>query len=236
MATLTITNTTGAAVLVQELYASVPANGTLATTRSPSDVEGMTSFLAQVAAGTLTYAFTNTIGDLEAGAGGLGDESLVDLGAPVAATLDTVHADFDADEALNAFPGAFTNPDVPRNVRVDFTAAWDGGDVTVVGTDQFDKPQSEVIADTAGSAIAGAKIFKTVTSASKELVGVASVGASIGVGDILGISRSIVGTVINLCFEDGVAVAGTFVVADNSVEPGTVPDASINYVVLVKVV
>lgn len=106
---------------------------------------------------------------------------------PVAAKGTTdVHALYDNTNA--AFPGPFTNPDVPRNLRVTFSAAWDGGDVTVYGTNQFDEAISEVFADVAGTTVVGLKIFKTVTAATKETpAGVAGNGASIGTGDTIGL-------------------------------------------------
>ncbi len=78
MPTLTITNLTSSPVLVQELYASVPASGTLATERTQSDVLGMSSFLTSVAAGDLSYVITYSDEELAAGL----------AGAPIFANVD----------------------------------------------------------------------------------------------------------------------------------------------------
>ena len=233
MATLTITNNTSEPVLVQELYAFVPASGTLVTDRTYADVMGMPSFLASVAAGDLSYALTYTAEELAAGVD-QSQESMLVLGAPDAPGTTDVHAAYNADEADNAFPGPFTNPDVPRTVQVAFAGTWDGGDVTIVGTDQFGNAQTETIADSAGSTVAGAKIFATVTAASKELVGSNTVGASIGYGGILGLSAQLSGT-SHLLFADGVAEAGTFDATENSVDPTTAPDGSVEFIAMVKV-
>lgn len=92
-----------------------------------------------------------------------------------------VHALYDNTSA--AFPGPFTNPTVPSRLSVTFTALWDGGDVTVTGTDVTGVVQSEVFADVAGTTVQGTKVFATVTGATKETpAGVTGNGASIGIG------------------------------------------------------
>ena len=110
------------------------------------------------------------------------------LGAPAAKGTTDVHAGFAGNDASNDFPGPFTDPDVPRNLRVDFAAAWDGGNVTVVGVDQFGAAVTEVFTASAGSTVVGTKIFAGVTSATKGAVGAAADAASIGTGDKLGLS------------------------------------------------
>lgn len=84
----------------------------------------------------------------------------------------TIHAAV-AGTAANTFPGPFTQPDVPRNVAVDASAlSYDGGDVTIVGTDAMDAPLTEVLTPNGGAAATGSKAFKTITGASKATVGV----------------------------------------------------------------
>ena len=151
-----------------------------------------------------------------------------------AAVADGVHAAFAGNDASNDFPGAFTNPVVPRNVTVTFGATWDGGDVTVVGTDQFDAAVSETIADNPGSAVAGVKIFKTVTSATKEAVGAAAGTASIGTGDKLGIAADVVGAFGALLVgttPEAVTVDATY----DAFTPTTVPDGAVDYTLMVNV-
>ncbi len=90
-----------------------------------------------------------------------------------------------------------TSPVVPRNLRVTMGANWDGGDVIVYGTDQFDVLINETFA--AGTTVlrVGSKAFKTVTKITKTLVGT-DVGvantASVGSGDALGIAAHLSGT------------------------------------------
>lgn len=229
MPTLTITNLTAEPVLVQELYSFVPASGTLATERTQSDVEGMPGFLASVADGILSYTLAYSAAERAAGVET--PESLTDLGAPVAASTTNVHAAYAGNVAL-AFPGPFTNPDVPRTLDIAYVAAYDGGDTTVVGTDQFGAAQTETFTAVAGSTVAGAKIFATVTSASQAVVGANAAAASIGGGDILGVSRVLSGSTNNILFADGVSIAGTWDATENSVDSTTVPDGSVNFVVL----
>lgn len=159
---------------------------------------------------------------------------LLNLGAPAAADVDIVHAAVE-EGAANAFPGPITNPVVPRNITATFAAGWQGGDITVVGTDQFDQALTEVIADTAGSTVAGVKIFKTVTSISKETLAGTTDTVTIGIGDKLGITAKLADTA-GLLFVDNVAEAGTFDKTYNGVLPTTVADAANVYKVLVNVV
>ncbi len=111
--------------------------------------------------------------------------SMITITNPAAAGVE-IHAAVREDAAL-AFPGAFTNPAIPRNVQVVFAAGWQGGDITVTGTDQFDNAISEVIADVAGTTVQGVKIFKTVTAAAKELTAGAADTATLQTGTKLGL-------------------------------------------------
>jgi hypothetical protein len=74
------------------------------------------------------------------------------------------------ESAANAFPGPFTSPTIPRSLDCVFAAGWQGGDVTVVGTDQFDEIVSETFTAVAGTIVAGDKVFKTITAASKAAI------------------------------------------------------------------
>lgn len=231
MATLTITNNTSEPVLVQELYATVAANGTLSTERTRSDIEGMSSFLASVAAGDLSYTLTPSADEIAAGQGLIGQESVISLGAPAAAGA-AVHAAVPGTDP-NVFPGPFTDPDVPRTVDVTYGVGYDGGDVTIVGTDQFGNAQTEVNVAVASSTVAGAKIFKTVTAISKATVGASGATAAPVTGPILGIAAQLSSATGNVLFADGVTEAGTFDATENSVDTTTAPDGSTVFLVLV---
>ena len=100
---------------------------------------------------------------------------------------DQVHALFAANDASNAFPGPFTSPDVPRCLQVVFEAAWDGDDVNVVGTDQYDAATNEIFVSSPGTTVVGNAVFKTVTSATKGVQGASADGASIGLSAKMGV-------------------------------------------------
>ena len=91
---------------------------------------------------------------------------------------------------------AISDPAIPRNLRVTLGANWDGGDVTVYGTNQFDEVISEVFATGTSTIRVGVNAFKTVTKITKTLLGV-DVGsantASVGTGDALGIPAQLEG-------------------------------------------
>lgn len=116
-------------------------------------------------------------------AGGPGAETTVtftNAEAPVANWIATSTADNATTFALaHTTPGA---TGYPRNLTCTFGASWAGGDITINGTDQFGNAISEVIPDTAGQLVAGAKIFKTVTSWSKESPGAGGGGHDVTIG------------------------------------------------------
>jgi len=157
---------------------------------------------------------------------------LLSVGPVAAKATDDVHALYD--DVTAEFPGPFTNPVVPRNLRVTFSADWDGGDVTVTGTDQFDAVVNEVFADVAATTVVGTKIFKTVTGATKETpAGVTGDGASIGTGDKVGIPIHVYDTVACLqvgTTNEAVTVDATY----DGFTPTTTPAAT-TYVLLVNV-
>jgi len=113
---------------------------------------------------------------------------LVSLGAPLAASATAVHAALAGTAAVD-YPGPFTNPDVPRNVTGVFATSYDGGNITITGTDQFDQPQTETLTAVANSTVAGTKIFKTVTAARRSTVGANGATASLGRGTKLGMKN-----------------------------------------------
>jgi len=156
-----------------------------------------------------------------------------DLGAapPAAKSTTAVHAIFAGNDGSNDFPGAFSDADVPRSLQVDFQASWDGGNVNVVGTDQFDQAVNEDFVANPGSSVLGSKIFKTVVSATKGAVGVNAAGASIGTHDTLGLSRSLHRQVGTLAVA-GVNEVGTWSAITDSVTPTTAPDGSKAFAVL----
>lgn len=155
---------------------------------------------------------------------------MVSVGPVAAKDADIVHALYDDTDA--DFPGPFTNPDVPRNLRVTMSASWDGGDVTVTGTDQFDAAVQETFATGDGVIRVGTKIFKTVTGATKGTpAGVTGSGASIGTGDKVGLLVHIADNAGAL-FVDGTPEAVTLDPTYDAFTPTTTPSDT-TYLVLV---
>lgn len=153
---------------------------------------------------------------------------LFNVDAPAAKSATSVHAAFAGNDAALAFPGAFTSPAIPRNLRVTMATSWDGGAVVVVGTNQFGDAVSESFATGSNVVRVGSKIFATVTSATKGAVGAAAAAASIGTGDTLGLDEPIANAYGVGC-ASGVAEATTFDATNHSATPTTVPNAAINF-------
>jgi hypothetical protein len=111
MATLVVSNLTTSPVFVTDLYATVPASGSISTSRASSDLPRMASLQALIAAGTLAAAITYTaaekasglvdVGTPAPGASGIGDDDVIRIPftALVAGTPDDVVL-----YALNALP------------------------------------------------------------------------------------------------------------------------------------
>ncbi len=148
------------------------------------------------------------------------------------ADTDIVHALYDSNSA--AFPGPFTNPAIPRNLTVTKSASWDGGTITVVGTNQFDEAISETFSNVVETTV-GTKIFKTVTGATKSIPsGVAGNGASIGTGVVIGVVARVAGT-DGILFADGVDDAVVVDPIYSSFTPTTAPNGAHDYQLIVNV-
>lgn len=115
---------------------------------------------------------------------------MLTLVAPAAAGVG-VHAAIASDNAAPVTTG-ITSPAIPRAVQVVFAALWDGGDITIVGTDWADAALTEVIADNPGATVQGLKAFKTVTSINQQTVGAGgALTATVQTGLALGIAGSV---------------------------------------------
>ena len=107
------------------------------------------------------------------------------LTAPAAKAV-AVHAQ--VDDAGGPVIAGFTSPVVPRNVILTFGAAWAGGAVSVIGTDQDDLASTEIVAANLGGSTVGVRIFKTITSMTFTAgAGGAGHELNIATGDKLGI-------------------------------------------------
>lgn len=154
--------------------------------------------------------------------------------APPAANLSGVYTTQLASDP-NVFTGTITNPTTPRNLTVTFGAGWDGGDITVVGTDQFDAAIIEVFTAVPATAVTGIKVFKTVTSISKGILGTTG-SVSLGVGNKLGIVGRLLNTTSALLFVDNVAEGATLDDTYEAFTPLTsLPDGVFNYSLLANV-
>lgn len=156
---------------------------------------------------------------------------LVQLGVPATASATAVHASFAGNNPALAFSGAFTSPGHPRNLVAVMAGGYDGGDVIVTGTDDFDAAQTETFAGGSGVTRTGTKIFKTVTSAVKSAVGASAAGVSLGTGQILGIPLNF--TAGGVLFVDGAIEVGAFDTDPPSVLPTLTANSSRNYQALV---
>lgn len=154
-----------------------------------------------------------------------------------AKSANSAHANYRGD-AANVWTGTFTSPAYPRNLRMVFGANWDGGNVTVSGTNASDVAQTETFTGTASSTQVGLKIFKTVTGATKATVGSdtdpANV-ASIGTGDTLWAGTDLVDA-FGMLTANGTSEAVTVSATNDSFIPTTVPNGSITYLLLVNLV
>lgn len=169
------------------------------------------------------------LSDASSGSFASADTKLVAIGAPLAASGTAVHAAL-AGNAAVAFPGPFTNPDVPCNVTAVFAGSYDGGDITITGTDQFGAPQTETIAANAGSTVAGNKIFATVTSAVRSTVGGTANTVSLGRGTKLGFKDQLSSVVV---FVDGAVEAPSAIdYTRYSFTPTTAPNGSHVYQII----
>ena len=135
------------------------------------------------------------------------------------------------------FPGAFTNPDVPRNGTVTYAANWDAGAVTLRGTNYANAAVTDVIAGTAGATVVGVVAFKTITGATTASVGKhTSSSATIGTGDTIGIPFNVVDTV-GFCYVGVTVQAGgvTLNATYDTFVPGTTLPNATTYTVLCNV-
>lgn len=200
------------------------------------------------AAGTVPAA-TDAGGTAATGAGGTGATGAEGTGAVTGSSATTVaavverftnpaakavgvHAAFASDNAA-AITTGITNPAIPRSLQVVFAALWDGGDVTIIGTDQFDAAVTEVIPDTAGTTVEGSKIFKTVTSINQQTVGAGgALTATVQTGPKLGLLSALSGAYGLLVLDEATPEAATWDATYSGFTPTTATDGAHDYTVL----
>lgn len=149
--------------------------------------------------------------------------------APAAAGVD-VHAAIASDNAAPVTTG-ITNPAIPRSLQVVFAALWDGGDVTVEGTDYLTGAAvSETFLNVPGTTVEGSKVFATVTSISNQTVGAGgALTATVQTGTKLGLAALPAGPG-SIATVDGVLDAADLGTTYGSVLFTTAPNGARNFV------
>lgn len=185
---------------------------------------------------------TTPLNQLGYGGAGLTDGTLknllnrmviaVDFTDPAAASTTAVHAARAGNNATNLFPGPITNPAIPRNLTATAAASYDGGALTIVGTDQFNRVITEVITPVPSSTVVGNKAFKTVTSITKAAVGANAATVSVGTGVKLGLPVKVKAPVHSFA-ANGTAEAGTLDVTNQTITPTTAPNGTNDYKLMV---
>lgn len=154
-----------------------------------------------------------------------------EIGAAIAQGDAVVHALYATGVNVN-FPGAFNAIDVPRNIKIVCDNLYDGGDITIDGTDIDDNVIQEILTPLGGGGTTlGTKVFKTVTAATQAALGAGGVSASIGTGNKLGLSKA--PTAINgVLAVDGINEVGTWDDTADSwgVTPTNIPNGARLYV------
>lgn len=245
MPNLVITNVLGADVHIPDLTGrgksfKVPSGG-LTVALSGTQLEFIGPQLDAVQTkGWITYVVTDNASrsnDLEILANAI---HLVEQVAvvPAAKGATAIHASVFGDAVgpvtVNT---ALSNPDVPRNVSLAFGATWDGGNVTINGTNQFDKVIAEVVIANPNNTVVGNSAFKTVTSFAYAGGGVGTHGTNtltVGTGDKIGLAVNVINTT-GVLYMDSALSAVTINSTNDTFLPGTVPNASHSYVVLVNI-
>lgn len=165
----------------------------------------------------------------------LGEPWIVTITNPAAKAAANLFAAFAANLS-NVATAALTplaQPDVPRNLRVTFAASWDGGNVTVTGTDQFGAAQSETFNSAPGTVVVGQKIFASVATVAKSAVGATTNTASVGTGDKMACNTQHIQNAFGQCrLQTGAEDAIIFDTTNNAFTPTTVPNGSTTYSVL----
>ena len=191
------------------------------------------------AAGKLTWVKAQdpaVSDDLEILAGSPSRPALLSIGPVAAKSATSVHASTQGDAVGPvALTTGITNPVTPRNLRCVFGATWDGGAVTITGTNQVNAAITEVFTGT-NTTIVGVKAFKTVTKIEFAAGGTGTTGTNtltVGTGDTIGIPFDVVDAV-GLCLVGTTHEAVTIDPTYNTFVPTTTPSVT-TYIVMCNV-
>ena len=154
------------------------------------------------------------------------------IAAPAGDAVAGVHAGFAGNDVSNNFPGAFTDPDVPRSISFTFGVGWDGGDITPIGTDIDDAACTEVIVNpgAGGGVVQSTKCYKTVASATNGAAGANPATCSIDTWHKFATASPPSGP--GVLGVDGVTEASTWdktTAQGKGWSPTTLPDGAKNY-------
>lgn len=156
------------------------------------------------------------------------------VATPAAASTTGLATALAANSGTNSFTG-LSNPDKCRGIQVTTGAAWDGGNITLTGTNCDGSAYVETVFVTPGSTVLSIGPFATLTAATKGTVGASADTATLGPGNYLGLAT---GTrriqtaqcviTVNNVLDSAVAVISNPSV-DPSVFPNTAPNGARNY-------
>lgn len=140
-----------------------------------------------------------------------------------------------AASAAGPFAG-FSNPAIPRAGQIVFGVGWDGGAVTVHGTNWSDVAIDEVFADpgAGGATVQGTKAFKTYTAAEKGAVGISAATAELQDGNAIGVVGSVQDGV-GILTADGIAEPVVVDPSEDTFTPTTSPNGAVDFALLVNV-
>jgi hypothetical protein len=191
---------------------------------------------AMKAKGTLSWVVAQdpAVSDELEGLSGVPQAVLLPAVVPAAKAATAVHAAVAGNAVANLFPGPITNPVSARNLSAVAAASYDGGALTIVGTNQFDAAQTEVITPVAASTVYGTKIWKTVTSITKAAVGANAAAVSVGTGDKIGVLYNVANST-GLMFVGGVLEAATIDPVADAWTATSVPNGALSFVALLNV-
>ena len=150
-----------------------------------------------------------------------------------------VHAQFAAD--FNTAAG-ITQPDYPRNLQVDFSATWDGGNVVVTGTGADGRTRTETFTDPGGAGVVmGTEAFAVITNLANTgafSAGTIDVQLAAAASTVFGVTSRVVADFIKLTkstFTFGTSLVpaqeavAAQVLAKGTFRPTTAPTAAVNY-------
>jgi hypothetical protein len=139
--------------------------------------------------------------------------------------------------ATRSWSTGITNPVHPRSLHVVFAGAYDGGNVTITGRDQFGRNQTETIVASAGNTVQGTKIWRSISRIALPTTAggnAATMTVETGSDNLIGLPVPLSGT-WGLGLHDGTAEIMTWNATVHAFTPTTTPDGSVDFTVLVPV-